>query len=143
MQIRQIQPDDNAALSAIIKSVLNKEEATNELYQTFQHPGAVYFIAELDGEIIGGGGIYPTSNLPEGYCELVRFYIVKGFRGIGLGTTILDACFKAACNFGYTHVYLESMTDAIEIYKKRGFRLLREPLINSECTIWMKKVLHY
>jgi putative acetyltransferase len=160
ISLRRIQPDDNAALAEIIKSVLTSfnadkpgtafsDDATNALYQTFQQPGAVYFVAELNGQILGGGGIYPTSNLPEGYCELVKFYLVKGFRGIGLGSAILDACFNAATNFGYTHIYLESMPElasAVDIYKKRGFRLLKEPLGNSghyNCTIWMKKVLHY
>jgi putative acetyltransferase len=159
MHLRPIQPGDNAALAKLIKSTLTSfhadkpgtafsDESTNFLYQTFQVPGAAYFVAESAGVIAGGGGIYPTQQLPYGYCELVKLYLQEEFRGIGLGGTILDACFDAARNLGYTHIYLETMPElksAVVVYQKRGFRSLNAPLGNSghyDCTIWMEKAIY-
>ena len=83
--IRSIQQSDNPFLSKIIKETLAEfganypgtvyfDAITDSLFQLFQHAGSVYFVAELNGEIVGGGGIYPTDGLPADTCELVKMY---------------------------------------------------------------------
>nr|WP_299206207.1 GNAT family N-acetyltransferase [uncultured Brumimicrobium sp.] len=85
--IRKIQPSDNPFIAKIIRTALEEygeakpgtvytDPTTDELYKTFSSaPKSGYFIAELDGEVIGGSGIYPTKNLPKGYAELVKIYL--------------------------------------------------------------------
>jgi putative acetyltransferase len=157
--IRPIQPGDNAAIAEIIRSTLAEfganhpgtvyyDETTDHLYELFSSaPAGRYFIAEKNGEIVGGAGIYPTDALPEGTCELVKMYLSPRARGIGLGRFLIDTCIKQAAELGYTQVYLESMPElkkAVRIYEKFGFTPLCAPMGNSGhtgCGIWMLKKL--
>ena len=93
--IRRIEPGDNKAIAKIIRSSLaefgaNKpgtvyyDETTDHLYELFQQQGSVYLIAEADGIILGGAGIFPSNGLPEGTCELVKMYLIPQARGFGL-----------------------------------------------------------
>src|SRR4051794_13529884 len=92
IRTRTIQPADNAALAVIIRHSLAEfgadkpgtvfyDPSTDALYELFQAPGSVYFVAEDQGRLLGGAGIFPTSGLPEGVCELVKMYLHKDTRG--------------------------------------------------------------
>ncbi|HVZ55259.1 MAG TPA: GNAT family N-acetyltransferase [Chitinophagaceae bacterium] len=156
--IRPIRPDDNIALARIIREALaefgaNKpgtvyyDPTTDALFELFGHPGSSYLVAELDGTLVGGGGIFPSPGLPEGTCELVKMYLAPAARGIGLGKTLLDRNLAAARQAGYRSVYLESMPElrqALRVYEKSGFRYLPGPLGNTGhfgCGIWMLRDL--
>ena len=80
--IREIQQKDNASIAKIIRTSLEEygearegtvytDSDTDQLYEVFSKvPNSAYFIAEYNNEIIGGSGIYPTKNLPQGYPAL-------------------------------------------------------------------------
>jgi putative acetyltransferase len=156
--IRTIQPGDDQSLASIIRNTLTEfkankpgtvyyDESTDHLSEVFKTAGSMYFVAELDGEILGGSGIYPTANLPEGTCELVKLYLSSKARGKGLGKNLLQKCIAAAKDMGYKKIYLETMpelTIAIPMYEKLGFTYLPEPQGNSGhsgCDVWMIKDL--
>ncbi|MGC8751706.1 GNAT family N-acetyltransferase [Hydrotalea sp.] len=157
--IRPIEPKDNAALAIIIRTALEEFNAnkpgtvyfdatTDDLYNLFQnHEKAQYFVAEYNGEILGGAGIYPTEGLPEGMCELVKMYLKKSARGKGLGKFLIDKCLQTAKEEGFSQVYIETMPElskAVSVYEKFGFTYLTGPKGNSGhsgCTIWMLKNL--
>ena len=157
--IRDIQISDNAAIANIIRRSLEEfgankpgtvyfDDTTDHLFELFQStPKSRYFIAELNGDIIGGAGIYPTDNLPEGVCELVKMYLSKDARGKGLGRTMIDHCLQTAKQLGYKKVYLETMPElknAVKVYEKFGFEYLKGPMGNSGhngCDLWMLKEL--
>lgn len=156
--IRNILPKDNASLAAIIRSSLTEFKAnkpgtvyfdptTDDLYEVFKTPGSTYFIAEENGLLLGGCGIFPTANLPVGYCELVKLYLSPAARGKGLGKLLMEKSMQAAKELGYTTIYLETMpelTIAVPLYEKLGFTYLPGPLGNSGhdgCSIWMVKSL--
>jgi putative acetyltransferase len=157
--IRTIQHDDNAALAKIIRNTLAEfganhpgtvyyDPTTDHLFEVFSStPDSIYFIAEKDGEMIGGAGIYPTDGLPEATCELVKMYLKPEARGIGLGRALIEKCLSTAKEFGYKQVYLESMPElqkALSVYEKFGFEYLKAPMGNSGhtgCQLWMLKRL--
>ena len=156
--IRKIQPTDNAALASIIRTSLaefgaNKpgtvyfDSTTDHLYEMFQEPGSAYFVAEQNGEVLGGAGIYPSEGLPPQTCELVKMYLLSEARGKGLGKLLIDKSIDFARRFGYTQVYIETMPElrkAVSIYEKFGFEYLNGPLGNTGhfgCDIWMLKKL--
>jgi putative acetyltransferase len=158
ISIRQIRETDNVAIAAIIREILvdfgaNKpgtvffDPTTDDLFQLFSVPDAGYYIAEADGRIVGGSGVFPTPGLPEGFCELVKLYLIKELRGQGLGLLLMEKCFQKAIDFGFTHMYLETMPElrtAIGLYEKAGFSFLPGPLGQSGhfgCDIWMIKNL--
>ncbi|UAJ13466.1 GNAT family N-acetyltransferase [Aquirufa lenticrescens] len=158
MEIRPIESRDNEALAKVIRTALaefgaNKpgtvyfDPTTDALYELFQTPGSFYFVATHDEKVIGGCGIFPTENLPNGTCELVKLYVAKEARGTGLGKQLMEQSMSWAKANGYSHVYLESMPElkkAVSIYEKVGFAPLDHPLGNSGhdgCDIWMLKAL--
>jgi putative acetyltransferase len=111
----------------------------------FDVPRGTYFIAELDGEIVGGAGIYPTDGLDAQTCELVKMYLLPIARGKGVGKALMYKCIDFAKSEGYEQIYLETMpelSDAIHLYEKMGFKNLNGPLGQSGhfgCGIWMLK----
>lgn len=150
--------EDNAAIAAVIRSVLAEFKAnkpgtvyydptTDDLYSLFSAPGAEYHILEMDGRLMGGAGIYPTPNLPESCCELVKLYLLPESRGKGLGRKMIMNCFDIAEKLGYNQVYLETMPElkmAVGLYESCGFSYLDGPLGNSGhfgCDLWMLKSL--
>ena len=158
MLIRKIEPKDNAELAALIRKVFREfkidkpgtvytDPTTDDLSGLFQTPGSHYFIAEENGKILGGCGIYPTPGLPEGCAELVKLYLSAGARGKGTGKLLMEKSTEAARASGYKQLYLESFPElatAVGMYEKSGFRKIDKPLGNSghyACTLWMLKDL--
>ena len=152
--IRNIRPSDNPFLSKIVKDTLAEfganhpntvyyDPTTDTLFEMFQKKGSVYFVAEMNGEIVGGGGIYPTDGLPADTCELVKMYLLPHARGAGLGRILIEKCLASAKETGYKQVYLESMPElkqALKVYAKFGFEYLKGPMGNSGhtgCSLWM------
>ena len=156
--IRTILPEDNRALAKIIRNSLEEfkankpgtvyfDDTTDNLSEVFKTPDSIYFVAEVDGILLGGGGIYPTQNLPAGTCELVKLYLSNAARGKGIGKLLMEKCFTAAKDLGYKKMYLETMPElniAVPMYEKMGFTYLQSPQGNSGhggCDIWMIKDL--
>ena len=158
IHIRPIRREDNIAIASVIRKVLTEFKAdkpgtvffdptTDSLFQLFAVRNAVYFIAEADGEVVGGSGVFPTTGLPSGYCELVKLYLLPEMRGQGYGLKLMEKCFKKSIEFGFSHIYLETMPElrsAIGLYEKAGFSYLPGPLGQSGhfgCDLWMIKNL--
>lgn len=158
MDIRPIESRDNEALAKVIRTALaefgaNKpgtvyfDPTTDALFELFRTPGSYYYVATIDEKVVGGCGIFPTENLPDGTCELVKLYVAKEARGTGLGKQLMEKSMNWAKENGYIQVYLESMPElskAVSIYEKVGFKSLNQPLGNSGhcgCDIWMLKAL--
>ena len=156
--IRSIRPSDNFYLAVIIRNTLAEfgaanpgtvffDPTTDALFELFQVQNAAYFVAEADGKILGGGGIFPTEGLSEGTCELVKMYLLPEARGIGLGRTLIEKCLETAKEIGFQQVYLETLDElylALKIYAKFGFEYLKAPMGNTKhfgCGLWMLKKL--
>jgi len=156
LRLRPIAPEDNATLATIIRTTLLEfgaahpgtvyyDPTTDALFELFQTKGSAYNVAELDGKLVGGGGIFPTEGLPPDTCELVKMYLLPEARGTGLGKLLIETALSAAANLGYRKVYLETMPElknALKVYEKFGFRYLTEPMGNSGhtgCQLWMIK----
>ena len=152
--IRNIEPGDNKDLAHIVRTTLAEfganhpgtvyfDPTTDHLFELFRKPGSRYFVAEEDGSILGGGGIFPSAGLPEGTCELVKMYLVPAARGKGIGKEIILRCLEAAGEEGFQQVYIETMPElkkAIQLYESFGFRFLDAPLGNTGhfgCSTWM------
>lgn len=154
--IRDIRPSDNAALAIIVRNTLAEfganhpntvyyDPTTDALFELFQKDRAKYFVAEIDGKIAGGGGIFPTEGLGNNTCELVKMYLLPEARGVGLGRTLIGKCIEAAIENGFSKIYLETMPElkqALKVYEKFGFEYLKGPMGNSGhtgCSLWMLK----
>ena len=156
--IRTIEARDNEDLTRVMRATLKEfgankprtvyfDPTTDGLYTLFRREGSVYYVAESNGEILGGGGIYPSDGLPEGTCELVKMYLLPRARGTGLGRKLIEQSLQFARDYGYSQVYLESMPElkqALKAYEKLGFTYLDGPLGNTGhfgCDLWMLRQL--
>lgn len=158
MTIRKIQSADNHTLGTVIQQVFREfgidrpgtayyDPQLFSLSELFETPGSAYWVAEIDNEIVGGGGIFPTQGLHPDCVELVKFYLLPKARGKGWGKELLLHCISGAREMGYHSMYLETMpelTTAVPLYEKTGFRHLTAPLGDSghfACSIWMQRPL--
>jgi putative acetyltransferase len=153
--IRTIVEKDNAAIANVIRRTLEEfganhpgtvyfDAATDSLFQLFRAtPRSVYYVAELAGEVVGGGGIFPSDGLPEDHCELVKMYLLPNVRGIGLGKKLIQQCIDFAKEAGYKNIYLETMPElkqALKTYEKFGFNYIDHSMGNTGhfgCELWM------
>jgi putative acetyltransferase len=155
---RKIEKRDNKEIADLIRSVFREfgiarpgtvyfDPTTDDLYTLFQKPGSIYWIAEDDGKIIGGCGIFSTENLPEGCGELVKLYLNPNYRNRGIGRQLMEISMESAKQLGYKQLYLESLPEldkAIRLYEKEGFRFINHKMGDSGhfgCNIWMLKDL--
>lgn len=158
ISIENIKPEDNAAIARLIREVLTEfgankpgtvftDPTTDQLFELFKTDRSYYFIAKDNGKIVGGCGIYPTSGLPEGCVELVKLYVAKSHRKLGLGKKLMERSISEAVTQGYRELYLETLPElhiAVGLYEALGFEYLDHPYGNSghfACDLWMRKVL--
>jgi putative acetyltransferase len=155
---RLIQESDNKEIAELIRTVFREfnihrpgtvyfDPTTDNLFELFRTPGSEYWIAEENGVILGGCGVYPTPGLPAGCAELVKFYLSASQRGKGTSWKLMEKSFDSAKNNGYSQLYLESLPElskAISLYEKAGFKFIEGPMGKSGhfgCNIWMLKEL--
>lgn len=152
--IRNIQSSDNSALASIVRNTLAEfganrpgtvyyDPTTDDLYNLFQKERSIYNVAELNNQIVGGAGVYPSDGLPPDTCELVKMYLLPQARGLGSGKELINRSLAFARQAGYKKVYLESMPElkkALSVYEKFGFKYLNGPMGNTGhfgCDRWM------
>lgn len=158
VNIRLVAPQDNEALSYIIKEVLgsfggNKEgfasqdPETDAMYEAYQPERHVYYVAEVNGTVVGGAGVAPLKGATPEVCELQKMYILEEGRGLGIATQLMELCLSDAKNMDYTQCYLETLVGmdvARGMYERRGFQLLDQPMGGTGhygCNTWMIKHL--
>jgi len=154
--IREIKAKDNIALAKVIRNVILEmgapkvgtafeDEATDEMFETYQKENAVYFVVEHKNQVVGGAGIAQLDNFDGNICELQKMYFLPIARGKGLGTKLIATCLEKAKNYGFEKCYLETlpyMKAAVKLYNKYGFKDLDKPMGNTchySCNVWMIK----
>lgn len=159
IEIRPIEEKDNKKIAEVIRAILTEhgmnkpgtvftDPTTDDLFGLFQTKNSFYWVVEDEGKILGGCGIYPTEGLPDKCVELVKLYLKKELRGLGLGKKLMEMCTEKAQSLGFEQLYLESMPElnsAVGLYEKQGYKVLEKPLGNSghfACDLWMVKTLN-
>lgn len=156
--IRPINEKDNVAIAQIIRDVLIEHDVPKVgtayadpqldfMFEAYNVPRAAYFVVEMDGDIVGGAGIYRLENENDTVCELQKMYFMPEARGLGIGKEMMTQCLEAAKSFGYHKCYLETMPNmqsAQSLYRSSGFDYVCSPMGNTghtACPVWMIKDL--
>jgi putative acetyltransferase len=154
--IRAIRVTDNEALKNIICTTLEEFDAdkpntaytdydTAHLFEAYQMERAGYYVAELNGIIMGGAGYKELPGTNGEICELQKLYILPEARGFKIGKKLIEMVLISASMDHYQKCYLESfenMDKAKLLYEKQGFSYIPNSLGNtghSSCNIWMIK----
>ncbi len=158
VKIRRIQKVDEIRMAQIIRSSLEEfgaakqgtvyfDETTDHLFDLFKTPNSAYFVAEVNGVLSGGSGIFPTAGLETDTCELVKMYVASSARNLGIGRLLLQTCIQEARDRGFHKMYIETMpelTNAIRMYQKTGFEFISGAMGASGhggCSLFMLKNL--
>lgn len=130
--IREIQPQDNSAVEAVIRSCLIEFGANHagtawadpdlgRFSEIYNSPGNRYWVAEDEtGKIVGGTGI---GRLTDTVCELQKMYCLPQARGTGIARDLMEQALQYAKGH-YTHCYLETLDNMVaaqRFYEKHGF----------------------
>ena len=140
--IRPIRAEDDAAMAAIIRTVMPEFGATGSgfaiadpevdwMSRAYAAPRHAYFVVERDGRVVGGGGVAPLVGGDAGTCELRKMYFLREARGLGAGAALMARCLEAARDFGFARCYLETLTGmdaAMRLYERSGFRPIDAPM---------------
>jgi putative acetyltransferase len=140
--IRPIGPGDNAAMAAVIRTVMPEfgadgpgfaihDTEVDHLYEAYTQPHSAYFVVDHRGEVLGGAGIAPLQNGEPDVCELRKMYFLPAARGTGAGTAMMQTCLAEARARGFRRCYLETLTgmdDAQALYVRSGFRRIDNPM---------------
>ncbi|OQY04027.1 MAG: GNAT family N-acetyltransferase [Bacteroidetes bacterium 4572_117] len=156
--IKKIEFSDNQELAIVVRKVLTEfggnrpntayfDYDTDHMFEAYQGKNEVYFVAKVDGELVGGSGIKILAGNSGEICELQKLYINSNIRGLGIGKILVQKCLDFAKEAGYKKCYLETfpnMDAAINLYKKFGFLHLEKPIGDTGhggCDVWMIKEL--
>lgn len=156
--IREIKPEDNAQIEAVIRACFYEfkiplegtayaDNETPRMFESYQNNNDVYYVIDYNGTILGGAGIKPLRDFEADVCEIQKMYFSPKIRNKGYGRLMFETCLKAAKQMGYKQCYLESASQlkaAIHIYESYGFKHLKGALGNTghySCGVWMIKDL--
>jgi len=134
--LRPIAARDDAALAGIIRTVMPEFGASgpgfaiqdaevDAMHAAYTLPRAAYFVIEVAGTVLGGGGVAPLDGGDDDVCELRKMYFLPVLRGSGAGRVLIERCLEAARGFGFRTCYLETLSNmhaARALYERVGFR---------------------
>jgi putative acetyltransferase len=140
--IRPIEPRDDAAIAAIIRTVMPEFGACGSgfaindpevdwMHRAYSAPRSAYFVVERDGVVEGGGGVAPLEGGDAGTCELRKMYFLPSLRGLGAGAALMSRCLATARDLGFRRCYLETLSGmdaAMRLYERSGFQRIDGPM---------------
>ena len=155
---RPIEARDDAAMAAIIRGVMPEFGACGSgfaindpevdwMHRAYSAPRSAYFVVEVDGEVVGGGGVGPLEGGDADTCELRKMYFLPRARGLGAGAKVMELSLGKAREFAFRRCYLETLTGmdaAMRLYERSGFRRIDAPMGatgHGGCDIWYLREL--
>ena len=145
--IRAIEEKDNAGIARVIREVSAEHGLTADKGFAVAEPRSAYWVVEMDGEVVGGGGVAPLAGGDGNTCELQKMYLSSKLRGKGIAKRIVLQSLEFGKEQGFSRCYLETtdiLKAAVGLYEKLGFEFIDEALGNtghSDCEIRMEKPL--
>ncbi|EAP94213.1 bifunctional helix-turn-helix transcriptional regulator/GNAT family N-acetyltransferase [Vibrio splendidus] len=136
--VRPLQQQDNTVVANVIRQVSYENGLTEDkgygvadptledMFSVYNNERSQYWVIELDGKVVGGGGFAPLAGMPE-VCELQKMYFLPETRGKGLAKRLVNISMEKAKELGYQHMYLETtecLNAAVKLYEKLGFEHL-------------------
>ena len=117
--------------------------------------GGAFFVAIRDKIVVGAAGIRAFATLtalpemivkryqrPQLVSTLMRAYVRKDHRRMGIGSELTSLCEQAACRLGYRYIYMHTHRsfglDPVDFWQRCGYTvILRE--VDDSCTVHLEK----
>lgn len=113
-----------AELDGVLGPLYDSENRFGYDVQKLIDQGVHFYVARVNGQLAGCGGVqmFPDDDPP--YAELKRMYTSPNFRGLGLAKKMLARLEKTTAEHNITVLRLETgiyQHEAIGLYKSWGF----------------------
>ena len=99
------------------------DEELRNLPGAYAPPTGRLLLAHYDNQ---AAGCVALRKLEANICEMKRLYLRPAYRGKGLGRILVERVIAEARGIGYERMRLDtvasSMRDAVELYRKLGFK---------------------
>ena len=132
LRLRQGRRRDGAALHELIDGILagyglltdreGMDADLDDVQRSYtERAGRLEVLEDSSGALVGSCGVLPLS---ETQCELRKLYLVRRFRGHGLGRMLLERALAWAQKHGYREMELHTaaaLTEAVALYEAYGF----------------------
>ncbi len=157
VEIREIREGEAAAARQVMFDVCNElwgdsEEQTLQYdplldYQSlpgsYREKGGIFLVAMEDGRIVGSSGLRRYEGKT---AELKRMWLLKPYRGKGLGKAMMEKLVDFAREAGYERIWLELGTpelqpEAMGLYASFGFHPI-PVYAHPVCELALEKVLN-
>ena len=119
------------------------EEELANLPGKYAAPSGRLFLGYVGKKV---AGCVALRKLGDEVCEMKRLFVREGFRGSGLGKTLIEHLINEARSIGYRKMRLDTLPDkmpkAVELYRFYGFREIAPYYENPhKTTLFMEKDL--
>ena len=128
IRIRRGAAADSAAAAAVVRAVYDEfsftwdEHGYHADLRDVETSYAAFFVAELNGRIVGTAGLTERGSLE-------RLYVLPAARGAGAGSALLAAVADEARRRGHQRLEIWSdkrFEDAHRLYQREGARVVDE-----------------
>jgi putative acetyltransferase len=128
VKIRRAVTADSPAAAGVVRAVYDEfgftwdEAGYHADLHDVEASHAVFFVAEVDGRIVGTAGLTDHGSLE-------RLYVLPEARGSGAGSALLTAVAEEARRRGHDRIEIWSdkrFTDAHRLYERHGARVVGE-----------------
>ena len=132
-----------------VKKSFNKDVLLKEI----KNPSFIFLIVLKNGKAAGYAKLLnskkPSSLMKKNAIEIVRLYVLKKYQGQKIGRELLKKCINVAKKNKFEVIWIgvwEKNYNAIDFYKKSGFKLFGQCKFNFETEIHndllMKKIIN-
>lgn len=121
MKIRELTAEDVEAVSRIEQETFSMPWSSRDFLEMVEADYAYYYVAEVEGEIVGCCGIRNMA----GEGEITNVVVASDFRGKGIGRALMEHMLREAALHGMGDCTLEvrvSNVPAIHLYESLGFK---------------------
>ena len=118
------------------------QSETAALPGAYAPPAGRLLLAQEEGEAAGCAGL---RRVTEERAELKRLYVRPGFRGQGVGRSLVTALIDGAREMGYRWVQVhtaEFLTEALQLYRGLGFREIPPTSSDEAVELFLELPLH-
>jgi putative acetyltransferase len=114
----------------------------DNVYSVYFDNKGVFYVLLDSNKVVGSAGL---RKIDDEICELKRMWLLKAYRGKGLGFAVISKLFEFARAQGYKKIRLDvyypnQQHQAIMFYRRLGFYEIA-PYNNSPAQLYMEKIL--
>jgi DNA-binding MarR family transcriptional regulator/GNAT superfamily N-acetyltransferase len=141
-------PEARAAMAAYFAELderfpggFDPGDAWTQDAEHFDPPAGAFVLVRCDDEVVGCGGLL---TIAPGVAEIKRMWIASEWRGLGLAGRLLADLEERSRAIGHQTVRLDTnstLTDAIAMYERAGYRPIARYNDNPYAERWFEKPL--